>query len=95
MSCDLTERFLNLNPRPAIRVKTGDISAWTSNNTAELAIYINALVEAMLQIRKVVFDNRGIGNTTTGIKPFSIQQFANDTTGLLDALKIQKADVLG
>ncbi|MGB8034164.1 MAG: hypothetical protein WCF03_10130 [Nitrososphaeraceae archaeon] len=52
MSCDLTERFLNLNPRPAIRVKTGDISAWTSNNTAELAIYINALVEAMLQIRK-------------------------------------------
>ena len=43
----------------------------------------------------IVFDNRGIGNTTTGIKPFSIQQFANDTTGLLDALKIQKADVLG
>ena len=43
----------------------------------------------------IVFDNRGVGNTTTGIKPFSIQQFANDTAGLLDALKIQKADVLG
>ena len=26
---------------------------------------------------------------------FSIQQFANDTVGLLDALKIQKANVLG
>jgi pimeloyl-ACP methyl ester carboxylesterase len=43
----------------------------------------------------IVFDNRGIGKTTTGIKPFSIQQLANDTAGLLDALKIQKADVLG
>ena len=30
-----------------------------------------------------------------GTKPFSIQQFANDTAGLLDALKIRKADVLG
>jgi pimeloyl-ACP methyl ester carboxylesterase len=43
----------------------------------------------------IVFDNRGVGNTTTGSKPFSIQQFANDTAGLLDALKIRKADVLG
>jgi pimeloyl-ACP methyl ester carboxylesterase len=43
----------------------------------------------------IIFDNRGVGNTTTGDKPFSIVQFANDTAGLLDALKIQKADVLG
>ncbi len=43
----------------------------------------------------IVFDNRGIGNTTTGTKPFSIQQFANDTAGLLDSLKIQKVYVLG
>lgn len=43
----------------------------------------------------IVLDNRGVGNTTTGTKPFSVQQFANDTNGLLDALKIQKADVLG
>ena len=43
----------------------------------------------------IVFDNRGVGNTTTGTKPFSVQQFANDTAGLLEALKIQKANVLG
>jgi pimeloyl-ACP methyl ester carboxylesterase len=43
----------------------------------------------------IIFDNRGVGNTTSGIRPFSIQQFANDTVGLLDALKIQRADVLG
>jgi pimeloyl-ACP methyl ester carboxylesterase len=43
----------------------------------------------------IVFDNRGIGETTVGTKPFSIEQFANDTAGLLDALQIEKADVLG
>jgi alpha/beta hydrolase fold len=43
-----------------------------------------------------IFDNRGIGQTSTGtIKNFSISQYANDTAGLLDALAIQKADVLG
>jgi pimeloyl-ACP methyl ester carboxylesterase len=43
----------------------------------------------------IIFNNRGAGNTTAGTKPFSMIQFANDTAGLLDALKIQKADVLG
>jgi len=43
----------------------------------------------------IIFDNRGVGNTTSGIKLFSIEQFANDTAGLMDALEIQKADVLG
>jgi pimeloyl-ACP methyl ester carboxylesterase len=43
----------------------------------------------------IVFDYRGVGNTTTGTKSFSIQQLANDTAGLLDALKIRKTDVLG
>ncbi len=42
----------------------------------------------------IIFNNRGIGNTTSGTKPFSMIQFANDTAGLLDALNIQKADVL-
>ena len=43
----------------------------------------------------IVFDPRGIGNTTIGSKAYSIEQLANDTAGLLDALNIQKADVLG
>ena len=43
----------------------------------------------------IIFNNRGVGNTTAGTKQFSIQQFANDTVGLLDGLKIQKADVMG
>jgi pimeloyl-ACP methyl ester carboxylesterase len=43
----------------------------------------------------IVFDNRGIGETTVGTKPFSIEQFADDTAGLLDALHIEKVDVIG
>src|SRR5215212_2646609 len=43
----------------------------------------------------IVFDNRGMGETTVGTKPFSIEQFANDTAGLLDTLQIEKADVFG
>jgi predicted alpha/beta-fold hydrolase len=42
-----------------------------------------------------IFDNRGAGDSTAGTKEFSISQFANDTTGLLDALNITKADILG
>jgi pimeloyl-ACP methyl ester carboxylesterase len=43
----------------------------------------------------IIFDNRGVGNTTAGTRPFTISQFANDTIGLLDALNIQRIDVLG
>jgi pimeloyl-ACP methyl ester carboxylesterase len=43
----------------------------------------------------IVFDQRGIGNTTAGSKPYTEQQLANDTAGLLDALKIPNADVMG
>jgi pimeloyl-ACP methyl ester carboxylesterase len=43
----------------------------------------------------IVFDQRGIGNTTAGSKPYTMQLLANDTAGLLDALKIPKANVMG
>lgn len=43
----------------------------------------------------IIFDNRGVGNTTVGTRPLSIAQFANDTVGLLNALDIQRTDVLG
>ena len=43
----------------------------------------------------IAFDSRGLGNTTMGYKPYSMQQLADDAAGLLDALKIPKADVMG
>jgi len=43
----------------------------------------------------IAFDSRGLGNTTMGSKIYSMQQLATDAAGLLDALKIPKADVMG
>lgn len=43
----------------------------------------------------IIFDNRGIGESSVGVKMFSIPQFADDTLGVLDALQIEKAHVLG
>ena len=43
----------------------------------------------------IAFDSRGLGNTTMGSKPYTSQQLATDEAGLLDALKIPKADVMG
>ncbi len=43
----------------------------------------------------IVFDNRGVGNTDSGSKNFSIPQFAKDTVGLINALHINKTDVIG
>ncbi|HII76072.1 MAG TPA: alpha/beta hydrolase [Methanolinea sp.] len=45
--------------------------------------------------RVIIFDNRGMGHTTASDKPFSIELFAYDTAGLMDALNISRADVLG
>jgi len=47
------------------------------------------------QYRVIIFDNRGMGNTTSSDKEYTIRLFANDTAGLLDALGIKKAHVLG
>jgi pimeloyl-ACP methyl ester carboxylesterase len=45
----------------------------------------------------IIFDNRGKGQTSAGtIKNMTMSQFANDTAGLIDALKIKKpVDILG
>jgi len=45
--------------------------------------------------RVIIFDNRGMGETSSSEKPFSIEQFADDTAGLLDALGIKQAHILG
>ena len=99
---------LNLEDIPLKKVHVGDIDvAYKMFGKGEPILLIASLGGSMddwqPSILKelssnhtvIVFDTRGVGNTTTGTRQNSIQQFANDTVGLLDALKIQKADVLG
>ena len=43
----------------------------------------------------VIFDNRGMGETLASCKEFSIGLFADDIAGLMKALNIKKANILG
>jgi pimeloyl-ACP methyl ester carboxylesterase len=83
---DIAYKMLGIgDPVLLISPAQGDMNAWDPSLLDTLSV--NHTV--------IVFDNRGVGNTSTGTKPFSIQQFANDTSGLMDALKVQNASVLG
>ncbi len=43
----------------------------------------------------IAFDNRGAGRTDISDREYSIKLFADDTAGLMDALGVPRADVLG
>ncbi len=45
--------------------------------------------------RVITFDNRGAGRTSSPDRPYTIDQMADDAAGLLEALEIPKAHVLG
>lgn len=45
--------------------------------------------------RVIVFDTRGVGRTDAPDTPYSIEMMADDTAGLLYALGIEKAHILG
>ena len=53
------------------------------------------LRELAREYKVITFDNRGIGDSTTGYSAFTIPQFADDTAGLMQALSIKQANVLG
>ncbi|WP_259314011.1 alpha/beta fold hydrolase [Capillimicrobium parvum] len=55
-----------------------------------------SFVERLAQGRTVVlFDNRGIGTSSGPVKGLTIQTMADDTAGLIRALKLGRPDVLG
>ncbi|HZD34321.1 MAG TPA: alpha/beta hydrolase [Nitrososphaeraceae archaeon] len=98
----------NIREFQARKVRVGDIDiAYKTLGEGEPILLVNpaqadmntwdpSILENLSSNHTVIlFDNRGVGNTTSGNRPFSIQQFTDDTAGLLDSLNIQKADVLG
>jgi pimeloyl-ACP methyl ester carboxylesterase len=45
--------------------------------------------------KTLIFDNRGAGRTDAPKMDYSIKMFADDTIGLMDALEIEEAHILG
>ncbi|MHA2009160.1 MAG: alpha/beta fold hydrolase [Promethearchaeota archaeon] len=43
----------------------------------------------------IIFDNRGMGRTDIPDGPYTIQMMVNDTIGLMDALNIDRAHIMG
>src|SRR5262245_41176367 len=90
-----TTNSLNLQDIPLKKVHVGDIDvAYKMFGKGDPIILFNGASDNMdawhpsfltglsSNHTVIVFDSRGIGNTTTGTKPYSMQQLANDAAGL-------------
>lgn len=58
-------------------------------------LYRSILPHLAASYQVIVFDNRGIGQTSKPDMPYSIEMMADDTAALLDALHITQAHILG
>ncbi|WP_458721592.1 alpha/beta fold hydrolase [Candidatus Nitrosocosmicus sp. R] len=105
---NVTINLVNLQDIPLQKVRVGDIEmAYKMFGKGDPIILHNGINDGMnawdpsflkglsSNHTVIIFDSRGIGNTTAGSEPYSIKLLGNDTAGLMDALKIQEANVLG
>jgi pimeloyl-ACP methyl ester carboxylesterase len=102
-----TTNSVNIQTIPLEKVPVGDIDiAYKMFGKCDPILLFNGLSDGMdawpsflkglsSNHTVIVFDSRGIGNTTASSKPYTIQLLANDTAGLMDALKIQQANAFG
>ena len=64
--------------------------------SANLDWWPQSLISELSKTFKVfIFDNRGAGRTDKSDMEYSIRLFADDTAGLMDALNIKKAFIIG
>lgn len=62
---------------------------------SDLAGWMFQVLEFSKRHRVVSFDNRGVGRTDAPGAPYSIEMMAGDAAGLMEALGIESAHVLG
>ncbi len=69
------------------------IAGLNSDHTLYQRMGLISLLAESYQV--IAFDNRGVGQTDKPDIPYSIEMMADDTAGLLDALGIEHAHILG
>jgi pimeloyl-ACP methyl ester carboxylesterase len=62
---------------------------------ADIFLWFRQVPELSKQFQVIAFDTRGAGESDKPVEPYSIRMFADDTAGLLVALKIEKANIVG
>jgi pimeloyl-ACP methyl ester carboxylesterase len=68
------------------------ITGYTATMEAWDPWFVGALAE---HYRVVIFDNAGVGRTQTLPAPLTVDAMANQTSALIDALGLERPDVLG
>jgi len=69
------------------------ISGWNGDHQS---VWPNSVVDALAKHFHVIqFDNRGVGRSDQPDIPYSIEMMADDVAGLMQALQLDKAHVIG
>jgi pimeloyl-ACP methyl ester carboxylesterase len=67
-----------------------------TGNGDTMDLWSPLFIEGLAKAHKVyIFDNRGAGLTSSGTKPFTIEQFADDTAAFMAQMGYKRAKVLG
>src|ERR1017187_7563847 len=73
----------------------GELVVLISGLNSDHSLYRGIIPQLAESYQVVVFDNRGMGQTDKPDIPYSIEMMADDAAGLLDALGIEQAHILG
>lgn len=74
---------------------SGEALVLLHGNGEEQSYFCHQIPYFSQKYRVIAVDTRGHGKSPRGTAPFTIAQFAEDLLALLDALKVEKAVVLG
>jgi pimeloyl-ACP methyl ester carboxylesterase len=74
---------------------SGDALLLIMGLAADSAAWLFQIPDFAEHYRTIVFDNRGVGRSSKPPGPYTIHEMADDTAGLLDAIGVARAHVLG